>query len=437
MPSGCFLLHESQAFRFLNLSWKRRSKALCALDEIYTIGFFPKYYYSKRNEPVPNALPQPPLGRQMLFFADSTHAFPCNVRYEPGAFYEIAHEKLPPKSPIQLKAVSEATLLDVTVNFPSTLSLRSYFATGGIHDGFPELDERFVMSPNQARRILRWRIPPAQLEAGKQLKSFWLLSPSSVSNLSLAVSEEEQVATNETKLSSTCLLALKRAGMVGWGIRRKVKYIGRHCEVIDKEEVEMEDPLSTGGMKGTSREEKKEQNKKRKKKAYGTESKRQRFELEQEGKCTRGTKDRWSTERYEAAEKRLLEIMRAKKAELGRPILRQALREEARKHIGDTGLLDHLLKHMAGKIVSDGTERFRRRHNSEGAMEYWLEPADLVETRRKAGVSDPFWVPPPGWKLGDSIIPHSCGKDCKAAIEELQQQLAAQIIKSLSLSRSP
>jgi hypothetical protein len=54
--------------------------------------------------------------------------------------------------------------------------------------------------------------------------------------------------------------------------------------------------------------------------------------------------------------------------------LRPALREEARKHIGDTRLLDHLLKHMTDTVISTG-ERFRRRHNAEGAMEYWVEDA--------------------------------------------------------------
>lgn len=95
--------------------------------------------------------------------------------------------------------------------------------------------------------------------------------------------------------------------------------------------------------------------------------------------------------------------MKEKEAVYGNPILRPDLRTEARKYIGDTGLLDHLLKHMAGKLAPGGAERFRRRHNAEGAMEYWLESADLVDIRKKAGVQDPYWTPPPGWKLGDSI----------------------------------
>lgn len=93
--------------------------------------------------------------------------------------------------------------------------------------------------------------------------------------------------------------------------------------------------------------------------------------------------------------------MKDQKAVFGNPILRPALRTEARKLVGDTGLLDHLLKHMAGKVAPGGEERFRRRHNSEGAMEYWLESADLLNIRKDAGIQDPYWIPPPGWKPGD------------------------------------
>lgn len=131
--------------------------------------------------------------------------------------------------------------------------------------------------------------------------------------------------------------------------------------------------------------------------------------------------------------------MKEKGAVLGNPILRPELREEARKHIGDTGLLDHLLKHMAGKVVSEGKERFRRRHNPEGAMEYWLEAAELQELRRTAGVMDPFWLPPPGWKPGDTISPYGvvCGNEVellKGELDDLRRSLSPSLPPPLSLS---
>ncbi|KAI3915713.1 hypothetical protein MKX01_015538 [Papaver californicum] len=130
--------------------------------------------------------------------------------------------------------------------------------------------------------------------------------------------------------------------------------------------------------------------------------------------------DRWSKERYRKAEVSMLEIMKEKDAVSGKPVMRRVLRMEARKYIGDTGLLDHLLKHMSGKVAPDGEVRFRRRHNAEGEMEYWLEDADLVNIRREAGVKDPYWTPPPGWMPGDNPSQDPiCAKDIKFLKQEM------------------
>ncbi|OIV89813.1 hypothetical protein TanjilG_29905 [Lupinus angustifolius] len=76
------------------------------------------------------------------------------------------------------------------------------------------------------------------------------------------------------------------------------------------------------------------------------------------------------------------------------PITQPSLRMAARKHIGDTGLLDHLLKHIDGKVAPGGTELFRRRFNTSGIMEYWLESANLGKVHQEAGVNDSYWIPP-------------------------------------------
>ncbi|RRT73985.1 hypothetical protein B296_00024508 [Ensete ventricosum] len=209
---------------------------------------------------------------------------------ELDAFYEIDHEKLPPKSPIHLKAIQvvkvcEATKLEVIVSFLSTLALRNYFALSPELGREPELDERFVMSSNQAAQILRLPVPPSKLEEQKHLL---------------------KAATGEGD----------------------------------------EGPVVLGEVRGD------------RDKATG--------DHEGEG------------------------------AELEKPIMRQALREEARKHIGDTGLLDHLLKHMASGFGGGTTRRARWstgwmqpwrgrsarrlgwRDPIEGAMEYWLHAPVMV-----------------------------------------------------------
>jgi hypothetical protein len=114
--------------------------------------------------------------------------------------------------------------------------------------------------------------------------------------------------------------------------------------------------------------------------------------------------------------------MKEKEAVYGNPIMRPNLSLEAQKYIGDTGLLAHLLKHMAGKVAPGGVERFRRRHNAEGSMEYWLESADLVDIRKEMGVQDPYWTPSPDWKPGDSISPdHVTSNEIRKIKEEINK----------------
>lgn len=60
------------------------------------------------------------------------------------------------------------------------------------------------------------------------------------------------------------------------------------------------------------------------------------------------------------------------------------------------------------------------RHNADGAMEYWLESADLINIRKKAGVQDPYWTPLLGWKLGDNPTQDPvCARELKALREEM------------------
>lgn len=94
-----------------------------------------------------------------------------------------------------------------------------------------------------------------------------------------------------------------------------------------------------------------------------------------------------------------MEVLKEKGATFETPVSRGELRCLARSKIGDTGLLDHLLKHVDGKVTPGGADRFRRCHNTEGTMEYWLESADLVKIKRESGIPDPNWMPPAWWKI--------------------------------------
>ncbi|KAG6390629.1 hypothetical protein SASPL_148367 [Salvia splendens] len=275
-----------------------------------------------------------------------------------GYLYEIYHAQLPPRTPAHLRSirVCEKTEVNVAVRYPSMESLKAFF-NYSLRESHPSLDEKFVMGSALAARVLVRRVPAEIFMEQKSWIDFWVIA--------------------QRKGSSCLSEALKGSGMVTWGIRRQVKYLGRHKESDDNNDAYIAQNSSSSFVNGGG--------------------KKSRGSLVQ-----RDPKDRWSTQRYKLAEQNLLEVMKSKGATAEKPILRPQLRAEARKRIGDTGLLDHLLKHMAGKLAPGGQERFRRRHNPDGAMEYWLECANLVKIRKDAGVTDPYWVPPPGWKLGDS-----------------------------------
>nr|VDD17279.1 unnamed protein product [Brassica rapa] len=238
----------------------------------------------------------------------------------------------------------------------------------------PVLD---VVSSELAGDLLYRRVAPHQVSMSR--RNSW-------------VSGNDDI--NLSRPQGNCLSELKSGGMIKWGKRMRVRYQSRHKEEEDGgNETEASDYAARKRKKlvesSTRRLPQKKNNKEAQIVVYKRRSPNQFI-------------DRWSTERYKRAEKNMLKVMKDKYAVFGNPILRPELRLEARKLIGDTGLLDHLLKHMAGKVAPGGQDRFMRKHNADGAMEYWLESSDLVHIRKEAGVNDPFLTPPPGWKLGDS-----------------------------------
>ncbi|KAI8540256.1 hypothetical protein RHMOL_Rhmol09G0248800 [Rhododendron molle] len=399
----------------------------------------------------------PPLPRQPLPTSSCGLKTSNETReqIEVGSIYEIDHEKLPPRTPIQLRSirvamVSEKTESNVSVRFPSFQSLQSYFKNG-IREMYPELDEKFVMGTKLAEKMLNRKVPSQEFAEKKHSQEFWVvISTSSFRGLGDVVS----------KKAGNLFSELKGNGMVGWGVRRQVKFIGRHRESNPQSSSsfvrEGDEEMDEGD------EEEEEKIKEEEEEDEEEEDEEDEESLTEETKLTAQRKRRYSSrlvqiakkakretqrnvntktkakakakaknhckqifalknpqDRYKIAEKNLMEVMKAKGAVYGNPILRPELRAEARKRIGDTGLLDHLLKHMAGKVAPGGGERFRRRHNAEGAMEYWLESADLVDIRKEAGVQDPYWTPQPGWKLGDCPTQDPvCAKGLKQLKEE-------------------
>ncbi|KAL2327095.1 hypothetical protein Fmac_020522 [Flemingia macrophylla] len=405
----------------------------------------------------------PCLGKHVPLFSSTSEPI-CTIgaseHLKVGRFHEIYHSKLPPISPVQLKSVGIVMISDigeqqVSLRYPSLQSLRMHFSDQNFEkpDGkkIPALDEKYVMGLDIAMKSLSRSIPTEEFEKKNSSWSFWV-SPSKEHIQDYENPALVDAARSLISKQGSCWSQLKFSGMMQWGKRRQVRFLGRHEDkkVESFPKPSKEKNVSVELREGTSEKKRKkaeDETEATKAESFGvTRMTRQCRKNHQSVSSSSGVPkskkakndpkklqlvvynknnrkisiDRWSAERYNLAEENMLKVMREKGAVYGNPILRPDLRSEARKYIGDTGLLDHLLKHMAGKVAPGGAERFRRRHNAEGAMEYWLESADLVDIRREAGVQDPYWTPPPGWKLGDSITQDFVtGRELKEIKEEI------------------
>ncbi|XP_073227049.1 protein DYAD isoform X2 [Cicer arietinum] len=407
---------------------------------------------------------RPSLDEHVLTFpptSDSTYSIGSPEEIQVGRFYKIDHSNLPLNCPVQLKCVSIVMVTDkrdqqVSLRYPSLHSLRTHFNDQSFgkpgEKKIPALDEKYVMGVEFAIKMLCRSITTEELAQRRNSWSFWAsATKENFQNHNSPIIND--VATSLVSKQGSCWSQIKFSGMMQWGQRRQVRFLGRHEEqkVESLHELHKEKGVIFEPGKGTNQKKRKHINEEEmeavkvvpygvprftrqcKKNHQGVSSssgaknsKRVLKDPKKQQLVVFGKKkrkvliDRWSTERYKLAEESMLKVMKEKGAVYGNSILRPDLRSEARKYIGDTGLLDHLLKHMAGKVAPGGDERFRRRHNAEGAMEYWLESADLVDIRKEAGVQDPYWTPPPGWKPGDSISPnHVSSKELREIKEEI------------------
>ncbi|CAN0902326.1 Protein DYAD [Linum grandiflorum] len=398
--------------------------------------------------PAMRFLVQSPPSPLLLIENSPTYAQDPSEHIRVGGLYEIDHSMLPSRYPDQLKCVrvvmvNEKTRMRVSLRYPSIYSVRDYFSDGGRGcsvaevKNIPALVEKCMIGSEVAAEALYRRISPAEVAEKKRRWYFWMV-PSIDPPKSLSI-----VKSSKRNRGSSLLSELKTSRIANWGLRRKVRFLSRRAEeekqeeanydLTEEEEVKEdaveENEEQEDGEEGEEDEE--EENQTRKRNASSStiqlrkRPKQERMNQivvyrQKKKKVLKNSIDRWSAERYKMAEINMLKIMKEEAIGFGNPILRADLRAKARKMIGDTGLLDHLLKHMAGKVAHGGEERFRRRHNAEGSMEYWLEKANLMDIRKEAGVADPYWIPPPGWKPGDNP---SQNPVCAAQIKQLKEEL--------------
>ncbi|KAJ6703799.1 PROTEIN DYAD [Salix viminalis] len=377
------------------------------------------------------------LGGQCLHHPPFTVAPPFDPaeHIKVGSFYEVDHSKLPHKSPDQLNKirvvmVNEKTRMRVSLRFPSINYLRCYFneieAINYKKDmktkkqQLPAFDEKYIIGSEVAAEALYRRISSQEIADKSNSWSFWMVKHPSVSPRKVSYPPTSTNVNNIVGARKVSLMSdLNETGMVKWGQRRQARFLAKHVE--DKREIvtaskdlikDEEERDGDASDDDTEEEEEGEEEvdvkltvnnsgeakrKLRKRKCQGGSGssnlspKKKRCKVgkknqivvyrQKKNKLIKNSIDRWSAERYKLAEENMLK----------------------------------------GKVAPGGEERFRRRHNADGAMEYWLEKADLVDIRKEAGVQDPYWTPPPGWKPGDNP---SQDPVCAGDIKELREEIA-------------
>lgn len=121
----------------------------------------------------------------------------------------------------------------MSLRYPSLQSLRTHFndQNFGKPDGkkIPALDEKYVTGLEFAIKALHRSIPTEEFEQKRNSWSFWV-SPSEENIQNHDNSAITHAAPSLVSKQGSCWSQLKFTGMMQWGKRRQVRFLGRHEE---------------------------------------------------------------------------------------------------------------------------------------------------------------------------------------------------------------
>ena len=205
--------------------------------------------------------------------------------------------------------MTEKTEYNVSVRFPSRLSIREHFrdkASGELNGKrYPALDEKWEMGLNIAGQLLFRQIPTEEFYEQRNLPSFWSVQQEETEKISFSSSESGLGDLISKK--GKCWSELKHEGLVRWGMRRKVRFINRYFQddsehlLTDVKEEEKGDEEETEEDVKLEFPETRTKSRKRKRYTFSRAAKVKREKQQQSNGFTRrilkNSKDRWSAER--------------------------------------------------------------------------------------------------------------------------------------------
>lgn len=125
--------------------------------------------------------------------------------------------------------MSDKDEVNVSLRYPSVYSLRTHFRNCENPNGkeLPGLNEKYIMSSNVAGDVLYRKIPATEIADRRNSWSFWT-APAENAERDQSSASGGEANNNAASKKGICWSELKFTGMVQWGSRRQVQYIGRH-----------------------------------------------------------------------------------------------------------------------------------------------------------------------------------------------------------------
>ena len=130
--------------------------------------------------------------------------------------------------------MSEKSEFNVAVRYPSTCSLSTHFSNGNCEkpEGkkLPALNEKYILDSELAGEVLYRRLTTQEIAEKRNSWSFWVVPCMEAEKDSDSGPASRTRLRDAASKKGMCSSEVNLTGMVQWGKRKRVRFIGRHEE---------------------------------------------------------------------------------------------------------------------------------------------------------------------------------------------------------------
>lgn len=130
--------------------------------------------------------------------------------------------------------MSEKSEFNVAVRYPSTCSLSTHFSNGNCEkpEGkkLPALNEKYILDSELAGEVLYRRLTTQEIAEKRNSWSFWVVPCMEAEKDSDSGPASRTRLRDAASKKGMCSSEVNLTGMVRWGKRKRVRFLGRHEE---------------------------------------------------------------------------------------------------------------------------------------------------------------------------------------------------------------